>query len=326
MKSSKTAQIGVSMSRIPPSKTPGILRRDGAFLDGNSVGTPGPWGINDSAASYANRLGRSSAREMSPVPNTSQSIQWAAFLDALVDWRRVSGPQLAWKSAAHLVITHRAVESSILREMLPTPDVRERLIWVFSGLPQSVVWTDITIDQFSDEERYRKVTKRSGQAAHFMANKGQSQRQAYEWGMNQIFGQVDEAVRALKESDARRGYGDELITPLGHAIHTLQDSFSPVHVQRAKDGDRWLIMRLFVWSEQAPEDHDAGDRTWKMAGEESSENTRLSELGEASFDATMMLLKFYVLCVVNKTSDAGKQERELVKKYLTPANQYQTGW
>jgi len=276
-------------SNLPPARTPGTL------------------GINDHAHAYANGLRNSS------VP--SGNIRWSSFLDSLVNWRSVSGPQLAWESSAHLVITHRAVGSSILRDMLPISDVRERLLSVLSGLPQDVVWTDITLEQFSDRKHWKKITAKSGQATHFMAYRGQTQRDAYEWGMEKIFGQVEEAVKYMRESSEKR-IDAKAGTSLAQAIHTLQDSFSPAHVLREKDGDRWVIAHLFVWSEQQGKDHEAGDTTWKLTGEQASEDTKLSELGNACFEATMMLLKYYVFCVVNKSSDAERQKKDLVNRYF----------
>jgi hypothetical protein len=118
---------------------------------------------------------------------------------------------------------------------------------------------------------------------------------------------------------------DPYTTPLAEALHTLQDSFSPAHVQRAKEGHRWLIMRLLVWSEQQEKDHKAADHTW-LAGGKPSDDAKLSELGEACYDATILLLKYYVFCVVNNTSEAERQKKELIEKHLTPANSYRTGW
>ena len=301
-------------SSVPPARTPGTLGiRDAASPHGAAeIGeTPGTLGRNDHAEASANSLRGPS------TSGTSETARWLRFLDSLVDWKTVSGPQLAWESSAHLVITHRAVGSSILRDMLPISDVRDRLLWVLSGLPQDVVWTDITPEQFSDKKRWKGITSKAGQATHFMAYKGQSQRDAYEWGMEKIFGQVEEAVKKMRESSEKRGSGDELSSPLAHAIHTLQDSFSPAHVQRARKYDRWVIVQLFVWNEQSGEEHEAGDVAWKQPGEKASENTKLSDLGNACFEATMLLLRYYVYCVVNRSSDAERVKKDLVYQYLT---------
>jgi hypothetical protein len=145
--------------------------------------------------------------------------------------------------------------------------------------------------------------------------------------MEKIFGKVEEAVKNMKQrpSILDCGMDDPYTTPLAEALHTLQDSFSPAHVQRAKDGNRWLIMRLFVWSEQQKKDHKAADHTWIASGEP-SDDANLSALGQACYNATVMLLKYYVLSVVNKTSEAERQKKELIERYLTPANSYRTGW
>lgn len=206
--------------------------------------------------------------------------------------------------------------------MLPVGHVRDRLLTVLSSLANIVVLVDITLEQFSDG-KLKKVTAKTGQATHFMAYKGQSQREAYGWGMEKIFGKVEDAVNNMKQTPSDwedRGMANDRCTnPLAESLHTLQDSFSPAHVERRKDGYRWLIVRLFVWSEQKKKDHEAADHTW-LANGEPSDDANLSPLGQACYNATIMLLKYYVLCVANKTSEAERQKKELIEKYLTLAS------
>jgi hypothetical protein len=300
-------------SLLPPPRTPGTLGvGDGVSPDGKTIGdTPGSLGVND-AAGAASGGGRSAV-----IARKTNNGSWSRFLDSFVNWRSISGPQLAWESSAHLIITHNAAGSAIVRDMLPVSNVRERLLWVLSSLPQEVVWTDITLEQWSDKKFWHKVTAKSGQATHFMAFKGQSQHDAYTMGIEKIFGKVEEAVKNIKTGAIGFGTDDEMMRPLANAIHTLQDSFSPAHTKRVKVGDRLVIQRLYVWGEQKSEDHEAGDARWKTGDAKSPEETPLSELGQACYDATVVLLKYYVLLVVNKDAEAEKQKKILMEQYLS---------
>ena len=104
--------------------------------------------------------------------------------------------------------------------------------------------TDITPEQGSDSSIGHKTLSQSGQATHFMANKGQSQRSAVE----KIFGNAEKAVKLFQATDdvsdtTSRGTSavDDVAVALGDSVHALQDSLSPVHVHRNKVGGRFLI-------------------------------------------------------------------------------------
>jgi hypothetical protein len=180
------------------SRTPGPLGvNDSANPDRPRwlVGdTPGPLGSNDHAAAISDGALRPAEARAGRACGG-----WENFLDSLCDWAALSGAPVAWESAAHLRITREAASSSLLREMLPPQQARERLLSIFDQLPDDVVDTDITLEQFSDSSWGHKILSQDGQATHFMANKGQSQGDAYAAGLKKIFVPVDNAVKLFKE-------------------------------------------------------------------------------------------------------------------------------
>jgi len=225
------------------------------------------------------------------------------------------------------VITIDAASDPVLRAMLPPQDVRRRVLKVLSKLPNDVVATDVTLEQFSDSKRGHKYLSQYGQATHFMANKGQSQRTAYAAGVEKVFGPAERAVKLFKkiadDSDlATRTASplDDVSVALADGVHALQDSFSPTHVQRDKLGDKFVIMRLQVWSEQDKKDHKAGDESWK------GKDGKLTPLGQACREATLTLLSYFIFRVINKDADAERQRRLLMDKYFCPAGPGRSGW
>ena len=311
-------------SGIPPSRTPGALGfRDAAdpSVIARLGDTPGPVGANDYAAFLA-RGGRTAG-----APKKDVDARWQTFLDSLCDWKTVSGPRIAWESSAHVSITTDAVNSSFMREILPPRDARRRLLKILSELPMDVADTDITPEQGSDSSIGHKTLSQSGQATHFMANKGQSQRSAYAAGVEKIFGNAEKAVKLFQATDdvsdtTSRGTSavDDVAVALGDSVHALQDSFSPVHVHRNKVGGRFLIMRIQVWSDQTWKEHKAGDSTWKKS------DGGLTELGQACYEATKSLLAYFVLRAVNKSDEAEQHKRMLMSEWLSVADSSRSGW
>ncbi len=49
--------------------------------------------------------------------------------------------------------------------------------------------------------------------------------------------------------------------PLGSALHALQDSFSPAHVERNKCG---VIVNINIYDKENKKTHDSGDRDWEF--------------------------------------------------------------
>jgi hypothetical protein len=168
--------------------------------------TPGPLGSNDHAAAIA----ASALRPTAALPRRN-TIRWEKFLDSVCDWDAISGPPIAWQSSAHYRITTDAARNSLLREMLPPRDARRRLLAILSVLPSEVVMTDITLEQYSDSGWLgHKLLSQAGQATHFMANKGQSQRVAYAAGLRKIFQPAhaykDQIAQQRSASSSSRSY------------------------------------------------------------------------------------------------------------------------
>ena len=222
------------------------------------------------------------------------------------------------------MITIDAASDPWLRAALPPRDARRRLLKVLSKLPSAVVDTDITLEQFSDTGFGHKFLGQDGQATHFMANKGQPQRGAYAAGIDKVFGPAERAVQLFNEmaddsdlSTRTASRVDDVSRGLGAAVHAVQDSFSPTHVQRDQRGD---IMRIQAWRDQLGKDHNAGDRSWQDGG------GNLTKLGRLCMEATILLLQYFVLRVVNKDADAERCRRKLMKVYLHPADPSRSGW
>lgn len=326
---------GRSPFRAAP-RTPGPLGVNDAaspyapvWLRGDS---PGPLGVNDHA-SPSTHGGHSLSRERAKPPAANEGSAWEKFLDSLCNWRMLSGPRIAWESLGHDRMTTAAVRAApdqlaardanpiwLPGDALPPRDLRRRLLLVLGTLPDSVVAADYTLEQFSDTTFGRK-TKLSqwGQATHFMANKGQSQRTAYAAGVEKIFGPTETAVTRFKGMKKDSDIG-QVSDALGDGIHALQDSFSPAHVQRTKVGNKLVIMRIKVWGEQDKKDHAAGDRSWEDA------SGSLTELGQACKEATIALLTYFIFSVINKDRDAERFRRLLMDTFLCPANSSISGW
>ncbi len=281
--------------------------------DGPLGDTPGTLGVNDHAAALAKNGAATKSR-------AAKDGDLDRFLNSVCDWKNLSvpGPMLAWNSTGHWNMTGDAVSDfSSNRDFMPpkTSLVRYKLLLLLKKLPANVVLTDITIEQYSDTKLGHVLLSQTGQATHFMANKGQPQFSAYQAGLKKVFGPVYEAVTLFTGSFAllSDALTDEAGVRLGDGLHALQDSFSPAHVKRMKRGEQWLIEELFVWNEQKKEDHEAGDESWR-----NSDGT-LSDLGRAVEDATKMMLAYFVLRVVGKRGEADKKQAELMQKYFQAA-------
>ena len=198
-----------------------------------------------------------------------------------------------------------------MRQMIPTPGAQSDIIYVLSRLPDDVVATDVTMEQFSDSSFGHRFLAQTGQATHFMRNKGQSVANAYGMGIEKVFGPCERAIAAFRQANVgdqnTRGVGtlSDIAISLGDSIHALQDSFSPAHTRRRVENDRWLIVDIYVWSEQNKKDHEAGDEQW-----------RNSDVGRACIAATILLLRYFIFSVINKTTEASRQRELLMKGYM----------
>ncbi len=200
-----------------------------------------------------------------------------------------------------------------MQEILPPEHVRRRLLSVLKSLSIAVVEADITIEQYSDTKAGKKLgLSQTGQASHFMANKGQSQRDAYVYGLAKVFNNTNQAIILFKQMKNDADFGGAT-RALAEGIHALQDSFSPAHVVRTKQGNKYVISQILVWSEQQKAQHEAGDQSWKLP------DGKLSPLGQECYVATTVLLAYFVLSVLNKDDEAQKQRLILLDRYFSTA-------
>jgi hypothetical protein len=250
------------------------------------------------------------------------------------------GQPIAFESGAHRDITKQswdAVRSPLADALPPGSETRYRLQLVGDRLPEDVVNADITIDQFSDSAntpvtdikslagdlatRLFQIPK-DGQAEHFQAFQYQKQIEAFRWGLKKIAVNSDKAIAKFLDwprSSKLREYemfdGDSstsrdearaqgIANQLAHAIHPLQDSFSPAHVVREWDGDILKIRKITVWREQTEDEHKAGDKDWH------------GQWGDAAEAATELLLNYFIWAVLGKQDTALKARTKLLLTYF----------
>jgi hypothetical protein len=230
--------------------------------------------------------------------------KWERILDSLIDWESLHGPAIAWESDAHKQITTDA-RNALIQDMRVPKDARRKLLHILNNLPDAVVLTDITIEQFSDTSWGRKFLPQTGQATHFMGNTDQPQMQAWEAGMKKVFDPVDDAAERLQQWLYD---GDVVTAKLGDGIHALQDSFSPAHVQRKQVNGAWIIEKIFVWADQKKEGHKSGDESWKRKDGEA--------LRKACQDATVRLLRYFIARFLRQTDVAFQEQWGLQFSYF----------
>jgi len=278
-------------------------------------------------------------------PAVRHSTGWKQFLDSYGDWN--VGQMIAFESAAHRDITKQswdAVSSPLADALPPGSETRYRLQLVGDRLPEDVVNADITINQFSDSAntpvtdikslagdlatRLFQIPK-DGQAEHFQAYQYQKQIDAFRWGLTKIAVNTDKAIAKFRDwpgSSKLREYelfdGDSstsrdearasgIANLLSHAIHPLQDSFSPAHVVREWDGDICKIRRITVWREQTEEEHKAGDKDWHDKQQDGNPSW-----GDAAKDATELLLNYFIWAALGKQETALKARTKLLLTYF----------
>jgi len=283
--------------------------------------------------------------EKSCVPKASQphNKNWKKFLDSYGDWNQ--GPPIAFESEAHREETKQAwdaVRSPLADALPPGSETKYRLQLVGDRLPEYVVNADITINQFSDSANTPISDLKSlvgdlasvlfripqdGQAEHFQAFQYQKQIQAFRWGLGKIFTNTNNAIRKFRdwplsskfreyelfEEDNHNykdtNYAREIANLLAHGIHTLQDSFSPAHVQREWDGDKLKIRKITVWREQTEAEHKAGDQDWHDQHDGHS-------WGDTAAKATELLLNYFIWAVLSKPEQAAKARTTLLLTYF----------
>jgi len=278
-------------------------------------------------------------------PSGKQNANWKRFLDSYGDWNM--GQPIAFESEAHLEKTKQAwdaVKNPLVDALPPGSETRYRLQLVGDRLPADVVNADITIDQFSDSAntpvtdikslagdlatRLFQIPK-DGQAEHFQAYQYQKQIDAFRWGLTKIAVNSDKAIKKFQDwprSSKLREYemfdGDSstsrdearaqgIANVLAHAIHPLQDSFSPAHCIREWDGDILKIRKITVWREQTEAEHKAGDQDWH-----NRQKDEHPSWGDAAKDATELLLNYFIWAVLGKQDTALKARTKLLLTYF----------
>lgn len=227
----------------------------------------------------------------------------------------IPGTVVAWNWEGHGRLTAAAIDD--LRKQLP-PNIQEILRWVGTGRQtQNRDLTDIpSLGHWTPE----------GQRHHFMKYGNQKDQDAYKVAVDWIFDEATTAAQLLSRllGPRRRyqehgdwGFGteqDSVGPHLGNALHSLQDSFSPGHVQRDTD----LVIRgINIYDEEnkhptAPGKlgHAAYDETWKTP------DGSLSPLGQAAADASVVLLLFFLRTAFGQADAAKIQKQILLEKYL----------
>ena len=182
-----------------------------------------------------------------------------------------------------------------------------------ASLPPSLRWVRAWLTLVPSDCQFRDVTDvfilghwmKFGQKHHFMRDSSQTVEQAYEAAVGWIFGETREAVRVFREAQKALGryahdpttsptpyYFDAINDHLGNALHALQDSFAPGHVERDSD---MVITNIFVYDKenQKPSKpgrlpHEEYDKAWQDS------NGKLTKIGAAAVEASQNLLKCFV--------------------------------
>jgi hypothetical protein len=224
----------------------------------------------------------------------------------------IPGTKIVWNMPGHYFIASQAVSN------------------VLKGLPPNLRWINRYLNLTAKETRIRDVTDvlilghwlKFGQKHHFMRDQSQSDKEAYDAAVGWIFGETKEAVKVLRTillwKQPRGGSDDsdlffgpspsmEIDTHLGNALHSLQDSFAPGHVDRTKT---LLITGIHVYNAENKKTHHAYDESWKLA------DGTLSPLGQAALEASQLLLKCFIYSSVEPELSRSDATFDLYKKEL----------
>jgi hypothetical protein len=224
------------------------------------------------------------------------------------------GTVVAWNWEGHGRLTTAAIDQ--LSSKLPAEVIRT-LRWVSAkSQTQNRDLTDIPTGGHWTPE---------GQKHHFMKYKDQEDKDAYDVAVEWIFTQATTAAQLLKnllapkrhhEEEHDWGFAEEDPTGphLGNALHALQDSFSPGHVDRDSN---LVIRRINIYDEENKHPKTPGklahaqyDESWKVA------DGNLSPLGQAAADASVALILYFLHTAYGHTPSADAQKRQLFEKYL----------
>jgi hypothetical protein len=218
----------------------------------------------------------------------------ASWLDS------VPGVKVAWKLDGHQKITMDAAASFRRSYSRSEPDYIS--LW-------NIDW-DVQFRDIKDVYT-RGHWKDSGQKHHFMRYEGQTEVQAYNDGVDWIVQEATKAAQILKPRIAcslqmsktiresrnwtvrevtacmRTG---EVESPLGNALHALQDSFAPAHVRREEKS--LTITRIFIYDDENKKPSKKGelghselDKSWKR------DDGELSHLAKAASAASVILFQ-----------------------------------
>jgi hypothetical protein len=225
--------------------------------------------------------------------------------------KAIPGMKVAWDWEGHGRVTSEALAR------LPPQISSWLLTWV--QIRRGVQNTDIT--DVGTAGHWTAV----GQRHHFMRHESQSEQQAYELGVKWIFDETMQAANLLKnyrrprtqnsqESDWGIFPAETIHEHLGNALHALQDSFAPGHVERDK---ALTITAIHVYDKEnkhptAPNklSHADYDKLWK------GDDGKLSWLGDAAAQASRVLILFFALSALGHSSEANLQREQLLNRYL----------
>ncbi len=148
-----------------------------------------------------------------------------------------------------------------------------------------------------------------GQAQHFMRPAGWPNKDAFEFGTNFIWNSILAAVAGFRHAD-----DGQARLRLGEALHALQDSFSPAHVERVRnEAGTWVVKNIIDYNAQDSEEHEKGDASFQAA------DGGFSSLAQASVLASTMLLAYFVQLCLGHLSDAAALRTSLGDLYLSAA-------
>jgi hypothetical protein len=267
-------------------------------------------------------MGHKSQRPTDPWTNliandTGTSALTRHYVPKTTGMDAMPGTKIVWNMPGHYFLASRAVDD------------------VLKSLPANLKWIKRCLNLVAKETTIRDITDvlilghwlKFGQKHHFMRDKSQSEQDAYDAAVAWIFGEAREAVKVLRavllwkrplgggsNSDIYIGADDstEIDTHLGNALHSLQDSFAPGHVDRTKT---LLIIGIHVYDAENKKTHAAFDESWQLP------DGSPSALGQAALEASQMLLKCFIYSAVEPEltkSDATfeRRKKELIDWFL----------
>lgn len=216
---------------------------------------------------------------------------------------------LAWPLGGHARMSADAAATALLRAeaggtlgAMP-PAQREQLKDVLGSMAGFVQVPDL--DGVITQGHWRAW----GQMQHFMRLPGRTPAESFRLAKDALWGAADAAVFHFRKGDTTGAKSS-----LGQALHAIQDSFSPAHVKREKDGQGRLVIKdLYEYTAQDSKEHAKGDELYRT-GEDGQSS--YSELGQATVLASTLLLAYFVQRCSGRESEASGSRSSLDELYL----------